>query len=668
VTKLTATVSHGQTFLTWVSPSGRGWVYHVYRATAPPDGSGIAPYELIGSVGDSTWYDRRCSTLLNWVHSYVLPDGTVLDPTQGLFVYTTSACATAWYAVTCDSAPAPEDLSLMPGSNATIAGVVETPDRPRPTRQRSVTVNGLTGDVYTLWTGDHDAPSFPAMCNRPSVPYDCAVVRGGPVGRQSLTFYPHVRGGNFLALTVGTGTPGEWVLTMDDFMPTAEGNTFWFGYNQGFDITAKSNPTPTSGDVVDYTMRRVIFTLEWARSTLPVDTTRVYAIGYSMGAIGAVFTALRRPDLIAGVMVAVGLFDFSFESDPNAACAFNVGRVQRQSCDHLWGTVPEDLPTPEGVHAFDLLSSNCLARMLAQAGQAVPPIVAFNGRYDSTTGWAEKPIFYRTMRQQREGGMFFFDNRTHAGGAPAAWAPMMGTFGYVHRYRSDRSFPAFSNCSLDSDPGDGRATSGDSVGTINGYLEWDTTTVVDHAYVWGTTLTLRSLSTRWATLPAPDSVLVDVTPRRLQSFKILPMRPVSYSLSYGSNGSVFRTGEALADANGVVTIPGVTVYRGGTRIAVWQFADATGVGELASSGLTLSGLANPLRGPCTFEVGWPRAGPGSVSVFDIQGRRVRSVISGPVSAGRQRARLDASTLAPGLYIVRARQGELTASRRVAVVR
>ena len=140
-------------------------------------------------------------------------------------------------------------------------------------------------------------------------------------------------------------------------------------------------------------------------------------------------------------------------------------------------------------------------------------------------------------------------------------------------------------------------------------------------------------------------------------------------LRYTGQSQPYASGEALADANGVVTIPGVVVYKwAGTQVVILQFTSQTGVGDLAHGGLALSGLANPLRGSCSFEVTWPAAGRGSVDVFDVSGRRVRSVFSGTVLAGRQRAVLDASAIAPGVYVVRARQGARLATRTIAIVR
>src|SRR5206468_8625601 len=116
-----------------------------------------------------------------------------------------------------------------------------------------------------------------------------------------LVVRTHARGRSFIGGAAGGEVPGEWVLALDDPLPNGE-NTFWYGYHQGYDIAAAVPWTPTAGMVVDYTWRRVLHTLGWARHQLAVDTTRVYAYGYSMGGIGSTLLAFARPDWIAAVM------------------------------------------------------------------------------------------------------------------------------------------------------------------------------------------------------------------------------------------------------------------------------------------------------------------------------------------------------------------------------
>ena len=62
------------------------------------------------------------------------------------------------------------------------------------------------------------------------------------------------------------------------------------------------------------------------------------------------------------------------------------------------------------------------------------------------------------------------------------------------------------------------------------------------------------------------------------------------------------------------------------------------------------------------------AGEAQVEVFDLLGRRVAQLADGPALAGEHRADLDVSGLAPGVYLVRLRQGAQQATRRMVVTR
>lgn len=64
----------------------------------------------------------------------------------------------------------------------------------------------------------------------------------------------------------------------------------------------------------------------------------------------------------------------------------------------------------------------------------------------------------------------------------------------------------------------------------------------------------------------------------------------------------------------------------------------------------------------------PVGAPVAISVHDALGRRVASLPSHPSIAGMNLARLDASSLPPGMYLVRLVQGDRLAQRRMVVVR
>lgn len=246
----------------------------------------------------------------------------------------------------------------------------------------------------------------------------------------------------------------------------------------------------------------------------------------------------------------------------------------------------------------------------------------------------------------------------------------MQDYRYVYRFRTNLSFPALSNCSADGDPGNGNAADGDSIGTINGFVEWDNA-IVDGPGHWQVRLTLRDLTTLWgAVVRAPDSATVDVTPRRLQAFVLSPQYRYSWKVLRSSDGATIQSGSSFTDALGVLTIPGVNVMRTGSVLEV----DASQFVGVDPSSPTAAGtrpsmgpLASPVRSACTLTVEWPRAGEAIVDVLDLEGRRIRRLFRGSVGRGVQELRLDPGGLPSGIYFLAAREGTAAAGRRFAVL-
>jgi pimeloyl-ACP methyl ester carboxylesterase len=504
------------------------------------------------------------------------------------------------------------------------------------------------------------------MANRPSLAYDCGVVRGGQPPANALMVRLHARGGNFVC-PVGSGQPGEWLLTLDDFVPTSAQASFWYGYHVDYDLDQQVHDPPEAGVVADYTMCRVVYTIEWARRTFPVDTARVYAMGTSMGGIGSMMLALRHPNLLAGVFALVPKFDFSYLADPVATSQFNEGNPLRYEVDRLWCPVAKDLPSSEGVGTYEALNAGYLAAL--HDAVALPPIIAFNGKNDNVVGWAEKIPFYRTMNAHRHGGYFFFDQRAHVGGPAPAWGPMEDPR-YLYRFRLDRSYPALSNCSASQNPGDGLPTSGDSVGAINASVEWDTS-IVDQPATWQVTLRLRDLQTSWGVIPAPGLVMVDVTPRRLQLFLTRPYRRFLCTIRQLSDTTLVGLGTVMADSRGLVTVPNVIVRKPGTVLTLTPVAKTKSleaeVVSPAPARLRISLSRNPVVGEGTARVEWSGEGEGEVDLIGVSGRLERQLLRGPTS-GTTVLRLDGGGLPAGVYFLRARQGGETAVERVVVLR
>ncbi len=174
---------------------------------------------------------------------------------------------------------------------------------------------------------------------------------------------------------------------------------------------------------------------------------------------------------------------------------------------------------------------------------------------------------------------------------------------------------------------------------------------------------------------------------------------VSWSALSGTRLATLYSASGLGDlglddrdelylCDGTFLTPGVRVWRAGTDVPLagplntglppsqitfdQVSADITGVGP---TGATLSFAAprpNPARESVRFEIGLPGAGEVTLEVFDLVGRRVRVIASGPHPAGPATVAWDLCDhagvrVAPGLYVVRARAAGDVAVRRVVVL-
>ena len=65
----------------------------------------------------------------------------------------------------------------------------------------------------------------------------------------------------------------------------------------------------------------------------------------------------------------------------------------------------------------------------------------------------------------------------------------------------------------------------------------------------------------------------------------------------------------------------------------------------------------------------PRESEGDLTIWDLAGRKIMTLVSGSMSAGSHRLRLDASSELPaGLYFLRLRVAEVVATSRMILLR
>ena len=106
-----------------------------------------------------------------------------------------------------------------------------------------------------------------------------------------------------------------------------------------------------------------------------------------------------------------------------------------------------------------------------------------------------------------------------------------------------------------------------------------------------------------------------------------------------------------------------------TRAVAFEVLMSTAGEGIADAGLRLDAAApNPVAGAARVAFALDAAGPARLTVVDLLGRTVAVLADGPHATGEHAASLDASALAPGVYVLRLTAGDAVAVQTVTVVR
>jgi S-formylglutathione hydrolase FrmB len=452
--------------------------------------------------------------------------GEPIDHTGGLFVHTITKgdSAKAHYAVTVTVRTGKrsfkEEQVFTPGANSLA----------KPVAQSLATIE-------PIWRGKGPEPKAPA--GLPVI----FILHGRTGGRRQdyydyIFFGPREHGWREgLAHIFRVEVKKDAILIIPaDRAQLRQGkgyNTFWYGYNENFYSTLA---LAKGGRVINYSERRLLWLMDWIQRTFKTDPNRVYMHGSSMGGCGGISMALHHPDRIAAVYAHVPILSYT-DSGPGGA------RGSMWRISQLAGPKKGLAPTDEAMTMGERMNGLSAMKLVKD----LPFLYIVNGRTDKSIPWYNCPPFYKALNTRKHGTAIYWDNEAHgkAGrGAPAdvlAWRKDRKS---LLRFRSNQSFPAFTNCSANNSPGNGLATDGDLVGWINRGMAWEK--IVDEKNSYAITLSAAHPGLRYP-------VTVDMTPQRIQKFKVMPGETVFVSVGGA------KAQKILADDNGLVTVPRITL-------------------------------------------------------------------------------------------------------------
>jgi predicted esterase len=603
--------------------------------------------------------DQRLTDLSGGTPKYLKIDSasTPLASNKGLFVATSTNDGSFYYAVTVNATDV-EDTTIVPGSNSLTSPVSESVMMPNPVWQESRILTGGTFEIYVQFVTKVTSSIYPQMTNVGSFPFHFAIVKSGTVSPHPVTFWMHYSGGNFLPTTLNKvmRDPNEWVITIDDWIPNTDAETGYYGLHEDYDIYSDKNPIPTSGTLYDYTSARVIHTVNWAIRNLPVDSTRTYMTGWSMGAMGSIFTAMMIPAKIAAIFIWAPMVDFAQPPVSNSGAIDWI--------NNLWGTIHTNLPTNEGFRRNERFNAMSLAR--ANRLNSLPIMYTFCGKNDLNVGWMEKIQFYDSLNVLRHGGFHFWSITDHIGTFNSdPWQPNFPDFSFFTRYRTNLSYPAFSNCSINDNPGNGTPLNGDQIGTINGRLDWNDD-IVDLANKWEITLRVKDLVTTQGSRIAADSGITDVTLRRLQTFTV----PIGATAQWENvkNNIVVQQGSFTYDGD-LITIPGVRVFKASSRLKVtWIPSGVVERPSIPSEYRLEQNYPNPFNPNTTIGYGLPHRSHVTLNVYNTLGQRVTELVNEQKPAGNYTVQFDGSNLASGVYFYRLQSGTYSETKKLVLLR
>ncbi len=508
--------------------------YRVYRHDKPITPATIGAAELVGEAVPGSMYNTRLVPGGDFIKRrpkavagrLAVEPGKPLPPGTGLFVHTCRRHGNHYYAVVAALDGVENTVALSKANS--VGPVAQRAAPPEPVLQHEELTKSRAGwtyhkQWYSYW-------AVPPQCPRPTR-YDFVV---GFTPRTMthpapLTF---TRGHTWGPGPELRGRGGGRGIGMS--MSTDPPNGYWTGINDARD-TLKGIE---QGTWKPFTHNRQEALIRWAQRKWEIDEQRIVG---SIGAWG--MWEIKRADLYCYI------HGWGMPEVTKGFLCWNWARG-------AWG--PPAAYAGKGDEENPWVMQDYTRWVLANPDKELPYFQIHTGwgAHFGEMGWPPFPRFVRAMIDTKRA--FCLQSR--------ALGSAMGAG--IISIRRDQSLPAFGNCSLDDNIGEGDPRAGRSYGQINGYLVWESETIVDEPGLYAITVYLWGGDRHGRGAAPLDACTVDLTPRKCQKFKADKGEPFAWTSVTLSDGKQVQAGQAIADDHGLVTLKGLNVTKGKHRIVI----------------------------------------------------------------------------------------------------
>ncbi|MEO5674782.1 MAG: T9SS type A sorting domain-containing protein, partial [Chitinophagales bacterium] len=294
----------------------------------------------------------------------------------------------------------------------------------------------------------------------------------------------------------------------------------------------------------------------WVKRQPAIDSTRVYMYGNSHNGFGALLTAMNIPSEISSLYVTAPPLIYKPKS----------GDKRERQLGKTTVSLPTDINYPgttNPIQIWDFCDMRDWSRINKQGG--LPFIQAINGKNDTKAGWVQKNHWYDTVNAYRQGGKWYWDQRVH-NGDNALFTTLETQTDYT-RYFTNKSYPAFSFCTINQNPGTGDPANGDPYGAINGYLDWDNNSINDLNCSYSINCFIKTFYVGGvADAEQFDSCYTDITLRRTQNFHPLAGQTITWT-NYDTGNNLLQSGNFVYDGK-QITIAAVKIKKPGSTISL----------------------------------------------------------------------------------------------------